>query len=301
MLEPLVIIIILNTNRRDDTLACLESLEKSNYPNQQVIILDNASNDGSIDAIHAQHPEVDIVNLTVNRGYAGNNNVGIQIALEKGADWVFVLNEDTIVDPECMHYLIENAAKDTSIGIVGPMVYHFNEPGVIQSAGGILTRHWDAIHTGSNETDLGQYHGNHFVAWISGCAILVKSDAINQIGLLDERFFYYWEETDWCFRAAEHGWKILHVPQAKIWHKGVQRNYQPSANLDYYATRNRYLFYSKHHAPLKVWGYATIQTFRTLLSYTIRPKWRYKREHRNAIWQGWVDFLRKKWGKRPNM
>jgi hypothetical protein len=297
MTEPLIICVILNTNRRDDTLECLDSLSRSTYQHFSVLVLDNHSVDGSVEAIQARYPDTQIVPIEENRGYAGNNNVGIKIALERGADWVFVLNEDTILDSECLARLVEAGEQDAQIGIVGPMVYHYDEPGYIQSAGGILGPYWQSIHLSKDEVDTGQWSTVHPVEWISGCAILVRRPVIEQVGMIDERFFYYWEETEWCLRTGKAGWKILHVPQAKLWHKGVQRNYTPKPSLLYYSTRNRLLMISNHHAPLKVWGSAWWEILRTLASWSIKPKWRDKRANRDAMWQGVLDFLRQRWGK----
>jgi hypothetical protein len=151
---------------------------------------------------------------------------------------------------------------------------------------------------GQNEKDCGQYDQVRAVDWISGCALLIKRQVVEQIGMLDERFFYYWEETDWCLRASEQGWRILHVPSAKIWHKGVQRDYRPSPNVTYYATRNHFLFMAKHRAPLSVWLFTILRTLRTLISWTVKPHWRTMREHRDAMWQGMLDFLWRRWGMR---
>ena len=175
---------------------------------------------------------------------------------------------------------------DPQIGIIGPMVYHHNEPDVIQSAGGQMNRFLEAAHIAENEPDRGQFPHPHVVDWISGCAILVRRAVIEQVGTLDERFFYYWEETEWCLRAQRAGWRIMHVPQAKLWHKGVQRDYRPSPNVTYYATRNRLLALQKHHASPLVWAHAWLQIVRTLSSWTIKPKWRDMRGHRDAMWQG---------------
>ncbi len=298
MKQPCVITIILNTNRRDDTLECLGSLTKNSYGNHRIIVLDNASIDGSSDAIRIAFPEVKIIPLTANLGYAGNNNVGIQAALGQGADWVLVLNEDTSLAVDCLEQMVMVAESDQHIGIVGPMVYHYNEKDVIQSAGGRLGRFWDASHIGQNERDQGQYSTPRSVDWVSGCAILVKRQVIEQVGMLDERFFYYWEETEWCLRTRKNGWLIFQVPAAKLWHKGVQRDYRPSPSVTYYATRNRFLMMSKHHAPLLTWIVVWWETIRTWTSWTIKPKWRSMSGHRDALWQGCVDFLRQRWGMR---
>jgi GT2 family glycosyltransferase len=296
MPEPCVITVILNTNRRDDTLACLESLGKGSYSNHHVIVLDNASTDGSAESIRSLYPDVQVIGLEKNLGYAGNNNVGIRAAIEQGADWVFVLNEDTIVDSKCIAWMIRTVEKFPQAGILGPLVYHHDEPEYIQSAGGILDAHWAPIHLGKDQIDEGQFTEPKKVDWISGCVILVKRDVIQQVGGLDERFFYYFEETDWCLRASERGWDLIHVPEAKIWHKGVQRNYHPGPRVTYYCTRNWFMLLSKHKAPLQVWAYVWIITIKTLLSWSFRSKWRSMHEHRDAMWKGTLDFLRHRWG-----
>lgn len=297
MPEPTVVSVILNTNRRDDTLECLESLSRSRYTNHQVVVLDNHSTDGSVEAICEKFPQARMVRLEENLGYAGNNNVGIQIALEMGADWVFVLNEDTVLDADCLGRLVEAGESDPKIGIVGPMVYHFDEPEYIQSGGGILGPYWQSRHLAKDEPDRGQLKETHPVEWISGCAILVRRAVIEQVGMIDARFFYYWEETEWCLRAGKAGWKIMHVPAAKLWHKGVQRFYSPKPSLYYYSTRNRMLMIAKHRAPVIVWLHALTEITRTLISWSVRPKWRGKRADRDAMWHGLLDFLRGRWGK----
>lgn len=297
---PLVISVILNTNRRADTLECLGSLQAGSYANHRAIVLDNHSTDGSVEAIRAAFPNVDVVELSENRGYAGNNNVGIQLAMERGADWVFVLNEDTVLDPACLERLLAVGESAPGIGVVGPLVYHHDEPGVIQSAGGGMSARWEGFHYGQNEPDRGQFDRPHDVQWISGCGILVRRSVIQQIGGIDERFFIYWEETEWCTRALEAGWRIVQVPAAKMWHKGVQRDYRPKPSVTYYSTRNRLLLLSTHRAPALAWATAWAQILRTLTSWTIRPKWREKRAHRDAMWRGLVDFLFRRWGPMPS-
>jgi len=250
-----------------------------------------------VKTIQIEFPDVEIIPILENLGYAGNNNVGIQAALDKDADWIFVLNEDTVLDPYCLAEMIRVGESNPKIGILGPMVYHYDEPEIIQTAGGIITKNWAGIHLAQNEKDQNQYTKPHPVEWISGCAILFRRAAIEEVGMLDARFFYYWEETEWCVRTGKAGWNIIHVPSAKLWHKGVQRNYQPNPSLFYYDTRNHLLLLYKHQAPLRAKTYTWFQLLRTLISWTIRPKWRSKKEHRNALWRGMLDFQRKRFGK----
>jgi len=299
MKSPLVVSVILNTNHRQDTLDCLASLKQNSYENHRILVLDNASNDGSVGAIRSSYPEVQIIELEKNLGYAGNNDEGIKAALDQGADWVFVLNEDTVLALDCIERLVTEGENNPQIGIVGPMVYHHNEPNVIQSAGGKMNRFYQGWHRGQNELDCGQYAHVEPVDWISGCGIMVRRELIEQVGAIDERFFYYAEEFEWCIRARKSGWKIIHVPQAKMWHKGVQRNYQPKPPIMYYWTRNRLFLLYKHHASPVAWVVTWYEMLRILASWTIRPKWKYKSAYRNAMWRGIVDFLNRRWGQMP--
>jgi GT2 family glycosyltransferase len=291
--------IVLNTNRREDTLECLASLAaQTRSRDNHIIVLDNRSQDGSIDAVKASFPETKIIPLQIDRGYAGNNNVGIRAALKYRPDWMLILNEDTILDAACLERMLAVGDSSPTIGFVGPMVFHHDEPNVIQSAGGRLGRFWESIHSGANEEDRAQFADVREVDWISGCAMLVRRSLIEQIGMLDERFYYYWEETEWCVRATRSGWRIVHAPAARLWHKGVKRDYKPGPNVTYYNTRNRFLLMSKHRSPAIVRIVAWLQTLRTLTSWTTRAKWRTSRAHRDAMWQGVVDYLLGRWGAR---
>ena len=299
MSSPLVISVVLSSNHREDTLECLTTLQHNTYPNHRIILLDNASTDGTVEAVRSQLPAVQIIELPYNLGYAGNNNVGIEAAVRQGADWIFVLNEDTVLASDCIHRLVAAGECDPTIGIVGPMVYHHDEPAVIQTAGGRLDKYYREWHLGQNEPDRGQFQQPQPVEWISGCGIMVRRAVIEQVGAIDVRFFYYVEELEWCVRASKAGWRILQVPQAKLWHKGVQRNYQPKPSMFYYATRNHLLLLLKHNAAPLAWIVTWGQFIRTLASWTLKPKWRAKREYRDAMWRGMVDFVQHRWGQMP--
>jgi GT2 family glycosyltransferase len=292
--------VILNTNRRDDTLACLDSLAHSTYSPHTSLVVNGLSTDGSFEAIQQAHPATPILPLADNRGYAGGNNAGLLWALDHGADWALVLNEDTVLAADCIARLVENGESDPRIGIVGPMVYHFDEPDVIQTAGGMLGRSWSAGLLANNEPDKGQFREPHEVEWISGCAMLLRRSLLEQVGCFDERFFIYWEEIDLCVRARQAGWRLMHVPGAKLWHKGVNRNYRPAPRVTYYTTRNHFLLLQKNHAPLGTWLRVTAGALRTLSSWTLKPKWRAMRPHRDAMLAGLWDFARHRWGMRAS-
>jgi len=295
-LSPRVITIILNTNRREDTLACLQSLQQSTYPNSEIIVLDNASTDGSVEAIKAQYPNVQIVNLEANLGYAGNNNVGIRLAIEQSADWVFVLNEDTVVEPTCIENLIRATYKNENIGVIGPMIYTFDDPPLISSAGGVIDwLHADGTNAGMGESDRGQFQAR-MVDFLNGCGMLVSKSAIEKAGLLDESFFIYYEETDWCTRIKKAGFDLWFEPSAKMKHKAPihHSNFGPSTL--YYMTRNRIRFFARHTP----WNHK-VQTLLSAMNGIVRGIFLHRREgryeHARATQWAVIHALQCHWGK----
>ena len=296
---PMVAIIILNWRQSELTLACLESVKCLTYNSKrlQIVVVDNASKDGSVEAIRDAYPGVTVIENPDNLGYAGGNNVGIRWALSNGATYILILNNDTILDPGLLNRLIVVMEDDKAIGITGPLIFHAEDPGVIQSAGGRLDKKWRGWHEGENERDEGQYDTCRQVEWLSGCALLARVEAVRQAGTFDERFFSYWEDVDWCLRISQAGWQVLNVPSAKIWHKGVQRNYQPKAYVTYYMTRNKLLTLKKHHAPVLVWLFTLFGMFKTIISWSVKSGWGSKISHRNAMLRGMTDFFMSRWGR----
>jgi hypothetical protein len=295
-MPPKIITVVLNTNRRDDTLACLESLSASNYDNLQVMVLDNASSDGSVEAISARFPAVETVRLEHNLGYAGNNNVGIRRALAQGADWVFVLNEDTLVEPDCLSTLIAAALSGPRVGVVGPMVYTFDPGQIISSAGGAIDWHIaDAPNIGMGQVDNGQFPARP-VDYINGCGLLISRVAIEAAGLIDDTFFIYFEETDWCARVRKAGFEIHFVPTAHMRHKAPITASAFGPSTLYYMTRNRLRFFARH-TPWPRWPFT--------LAHALNGAWRGYRQHRAAgrpqharatayaVWHA----LSRRWGK----
>jgi GT2 family glycosyltransferase len=287
-----VAVVILNWKKPADTLACLAEFGE----NTAVVVVDNGSGDGSVEQIREARPDVPVLALEENLGYAGGNNAGIAWALARDFEWILLINEDAILPVEALQALFEAAQNDPRVGFAGPLVLHPQPDNRIQSAGGLFDRRWQATHRGQNQVDTGQYSRIEEVAWLSGCVLLARSQMIREIGMLDERFFLYQEELEWCLRARQRGWKALFVPQAKATHAGVSANYEPKPYVTYYMTRNRFLLLAKLRAGWLIWLDAIFQTTRTFFSWTLRPKWRGKRAHRDAIWQAVVDSVRRRWG-----
>ena len=300
MTAPKVCVLILNRDRRQDTLACLESLLPNDYPNLDVVLLDNASSDDSAAAVRAAYPQtVTVIETGGNLGYAAGNNVGIEWARAHGADYVLLLNEDTIVARDFITRLVEVSQPRPEVGFLGPLVYHHDEPQLIQSAGGAITPDWRTYHLGQNQLDAGQYAQPYEVAWVTGCSILMRMSAVERIGMLDPEFFIYSEEVDWCLRAGRAGFAGLVVPSSRIWHKGVRRDYAPSPRVTYLSARNHLRLLRKHHAGRRALLRAMARNVRTLASWSVRPRWRSQRAHRDALARAMVDFWRGSFGPPP--
>lgn len=289
-----VYIIILNWNSKKDTLETIDSLERSTYSNYRIVVVDNASIDGSIEAIKNARPGIVLIENKENLGYAEGNNVGIRYVLEQKGDYIFILNNDTLVDKEAISILVKESEKDKKISVLGPKVYFYKERDIIQSAGGVLDSQFNPLHIGFKEQDKGQFAHYNAIDYISGCAMFVKREVFEKIGLLDPKYFMYWEETDFCFRTKKAGFKIQIVPQANIWHKG---GVDPTPMITYYMARNKLLFLKKHNL-----GYLNIiktcvNNVRTIVSWTIREKWKDKKTERNMLFKALIDFWLGKSGK----
>lgn len=296
---PQVVVVVLNWNRLADTLACLGSLKRLEYPNYEVVVVDNGSSDGSPAVIRQRFPKVVVIENKENLGYAGGNNVGLRYAMERSANYALLLNNDTVVDHRFLSILVGAAEDDPAVGMAGPLICYFDRPGVIWSAGGEID--WQRGTTqmiGLNEVDAGQYGRMREVHFVTGCALLVKSEVLRQVGLLDERFFAYFEETEWCVRTKRAGFKILFVPQARMWHKISPQCQSVSPTVHYYMTRNRLLFLKAIGAGLPAWLHTlVIEYLRTLVSWSIRPRWRGRRLLRNVMVRAMRDYFLKRWGK----
>lgn len=244
---PKVSIIILNWNGKEDTIECLESLKNITYPNYEILLVDNGSTDGSVEFFKERYPEIDIIENGENLGFAEGNNIGIKKAIAKRTDYVLLLNNDTIVEKDFLDKLIKVAESDPKIGIVGPTVYYYSEKNKIQSAGTKISLSKGIITTlRSNKIDSGEYSNTSEVDSIIGCALLAKSKLFETIGYLIKEYFAYWEETEWCVRARKHGYKVVYVSQAKIWHKGGSTSKKTSGFFEYHTARNMFWFMKKH-------------------------------------------------------
>ncbi|MBN8619086.1 MAG: glycosyltransferase family 2 protein [Anaerolineae bacterium] len=298
-MQPNVSIIVLNYNGREDTLACLRSLQHVTYPNLRVVMVDNASTDGTVEAVRAAHPEVTILETGANLGFTGGNNAAIKEAIQQGADYVMLLNNDTIVAPDFVSVMVEVMEKDPTIGVTGPMIYYYSNPEVIWSAGGEIDwKHGTTSMIGLNEVDLSQFGlSPRGVDFISGCALMARREVWEKVGLLDDQFFMYYEETEWCVRAGRAGYKLAVVPMAMIWHRISIEERAVSPRTYYYMVRNRLLFLHKTRATYQSWFYTITEYARTFMSWSLRPKWQNRRHLRGTMLKAVRDYSRGRYGQ----
>ncbi|HBI17371.1 MAG: hypothetical protein UR60_C0024G0006 [Candidatus Moranbacteria bacterium GW2011_GWF2_34_56] len=208
MKYPKVFIIILNYNGKNILKKTLESVYKLSYPNYQVVVVDNDSMDGSFEEARLSFGKFNFIKNNQNVGFAAGNNVAIKWALEKMADYVFLLNNDALIEKDSLTKLIDEARKDEAIGILSPVIYRGDSDKVWFSGGKINWLKMRAEHVDNiSETQ-----------YITGCAMLIKKDVFKKIGLLDEKFFLYYEDADFSFRAARAGFKLKIVKVASVFH-----------------------------------------------------------------------------------
>jgi GT2 family glycosyltransferase len=258
-----VAVVVLNWNAWPDTIACVESLLRSQRVPDHIVVCDNGSLDGSVEhlaqwmrnagscdvypsaarALAADGPvaPLALVAIDENGGYAAGNNVGLQFALARcDADFVWILNCDVIVAPDALKEMLEVAAADPSIGIVGSKLLRFDQPDTIQALGGgriiPVLCHDTQLGSGRKSESAGSdpIELDHLV----GASLLVRAAAIRDVGPIDESYFLYREETDWCIRMRRNGWRLYCCPQASVWHRQSHSIGFKSPLHDYYAVRN---------------------------------------------------------------
>ncbi|MBL4658803.1 MAG: glycosyltransferase family 2 protein [Alcanivoracaceae bacterium] len=243
-----VFTIILNWNGKTDTLECIESVLKTTYVNNQLIVVDNGSTDDSITAIKALYPDLVLLENRENLGFAEGNNIGIRYALQNGADYVFLLNNDTILDSEAHQALIDASIELDDNGIFGAKTYYYDSPDMIWFDGGF----WDPdkmkfYHDNYKQIDTGENTGLKKCDYICGCALFISAKIIDKIGFMDKNLFLTYEETDWCYRGKAQGFLSYVVSSAKVWHKiSVSFGGSNSPMQEYFFMRNS-LYWGERH------------------------------------------------------
>ena len=294
--KPLVAIIVIAYNNLGDTLECLHSLTNLRYPDCCVLLVDNASTDGTPEKVKDRYPEIAVLSNATNRGYAGGCNDGLQYAIDElEAEYCLVLNNDTVIqNPSFLDHLVDVAQHAPSVGIVAPVVRDYSPPHCVQNAGIRLS-----LSEGRAKPITQLSDRPILTDAIHGCAFLVKAEAHQKIGGFDERFYLYWEEVDYCIRVRKAGYQLLVTPNAQILHKSGGTIGGRSEHYTYYFFRNRLLLMQEHAVaaqrlflvpllPL----YALIHLFKSSReggSFVVVGK---------SLWQAWRDYREKRFGQR---
>jgi len=246
--RPRIAVVVLNWNGKTDTLECLKSIEAICYPNFETVVVDNGSVDDSVIAFRSDYPDITVLETGTNLGYAGGNNIGIRWALEHGANYVLLLNNDTVVDPYILNGFVQAAEELKDGGLFGAKIFYYDEPNTLWNAGADWVPALGQHRTrGSRQIDGIEF--NHIVesAYANGCALFASADVLLEVGLLDESYFLIYEETDLSYRARKSGYKIYFVPNAKVWHKvSVSIGGYDSPIARYFNARNQLLWAGRH-------------------------------------------------------
>ncbi|MEM2990371.1 MAG: glycosyltransferase family 2 protein [Halobacteria archaeon] len=252
---PLVYVVVLNWNRKDDTIECVGSLLEMDYPNFRIVVVDNGSDDGSVEALKARFPALEVLVNSENLGYAAGNNVGIRFALQQGAEYVLILNNDTVVDQYLLTRLIEVGETNPQAGMLAPKIYLYGDKHRIASAGS--KKRWfppgRISIIGLGREDSMVYDREQEVEYASGCAMLVNRKVFEEVGMFDPTYFVYWEDYDFCKRVRKHGYKIIYVPTARMWHKVSTSTQGDSWVKWYHIAKSTVHFYRKN---VKAWHLA---------------------------------------------
>ena len=267
---PKVAIITLNWRNYKDTIDCLNSLLKQEYPYFQIFVLDNGSHDGSVEHIEdwgkkrlgndflsvpadnaerlAPKQRVVLLKSEENTGYTGGNNLACRVAMHTNAVYIWFINNDTIQDSGALSALVSAVESNVKAGMASSKVLYFTRPDVIESIGSTLIvpigvfRH---MGQGNRDSDVSQTLIK--VPYVYGCSFLVKVALIKDVGLMDERYFLLREEGDWSIRARRKGWNLYSALNSRVWHKVASSIRKRSELFFYYVTRNTLLFMWKHY------------------------------------------------------
>lgn len=301
MPPPHVVAIVLNWNRRAETLACIESVLASDWPALTALVVDNGSDEEIVTPLAEKLREVIVVRNETNRGFAGGMNTGIQRALELGADYVLLLNNDTTVDPAMVGLLVEAAANHPRAGIVSPLNFSRSAPDVVATAG--LRANPRRAYQGKplrfGERDTGQLRGVHEVEAVVGTAMLVPVPILEKVGLLDESLYLYIEDVDWALRMRRMGYRVYVAYEAHLWHgMSASSGGRHAPLVSYYHARNTFVVCARH-APMRPMRHKLREAEILLANLLHASRCRGRLRHTRAVVAGWRDYRRQRLGPAP--
>jgi hypothetical protein len=298
--ESKVYIIVLNWNQYALTAACIRSLLCLNYRRYHVLVVDNDSSDGSVDRLKTDFgTRIELIVNERNLGFTGGNNAGIHYALAQGAEYIMLLNNDTIVAADFLDSLTAVLQSHPQVGFVAPKIYLLEDNQRIWAAGGNV-RMWLGLvgNRGRGQSDTGQFEQLTEVDFVSGCCLLTRREVLEQIGLLNDAYFAYYEDVDWCFRARAQGYQILYVPQSIIWHavgsssKGQRSQKGTLSPFVHYLVARNHLWLLRQHASKVQCLTAIPAYFCHRLIYYSAAFICLRRWHKlKSLWQGFWDGI----------
>ncbi len=251
--EPLVYVVILTFNHIDDTLECMASVLKQTYGNMRILVVDNGSTDGTPERVRAAYPDVQVIESGQNLGVPWGYNIGFAVALDAGARYVFMLNNDTVLATDTLQKVVEAAEEDDTTGMVMPKVLYYDEPSVIWAAGGRRRRFPPAIvivDEGKDERQLADKPA--LLEFAISCGLLIHRRAFEKAGLFDPGYFFYFDDWDFSERVRAHGLSIRYAPGAKMWHKVSRTTRQAGNKAAFYQVwgESTTRFYRRHGRPV---------------------------------------------------
>ena len=266
-----IAVILVNWKKYNLTSKCIDSLKKSNYKNFKIILVDNEYSEKSLIDLRNKHKELIVFKEKNNLGFAGGNNIGIRYALENDYDYIMLLNNDTEVKENFILPLVERIEKDHFLGAVQPLILNFSNKSIIWNAGGKLNKFLGLTLTRLNNNKLNSsIVFDDYTDWISGCCILIKSEILTKVGLLDEKFFNYYEDVDWSLRMKNLGYDLGFVKESIIYHHGSSSSKNKktkegviSSKIHYFNIRNHILLLKKHKNLFNFFGIVFFQIIKT--------------------------------------
>ncbi|KNY26572.1 glycosyltransferase family 2 protein [Pseudobacteroides cellulosolvens] len=294
VLEKLVCAILVNYNGVEDTRECVESLLASNYENLHIIIVDNASQKGRVEYDDIiRNEKCDILYMKQNIGFAGANNVGIRHALQYKPEYVLIINNDTVVEPNFLSPLINACNESSENGIATGKIYYFDERELIWFGGSYFdSKLCECKIDGIGKKEEERHNEKKYIPFATGCLWLIPVSVIQKVGLMSEDYFLYYEDADYCERIKKNGFRICYVPESVIYHKESRSTGKGSDLYHYYNTRNYLIFISKYCTKLQV-----IAMYFNKMIKTLKDVLR-KRIKISVAAGAWSDFLGKKFGKK---
>lgn len=290
--EPLVCVVLINYNTYNDTVECVKSILNAEYKNLRICIVDNNSEYGPIkysDIITKD--KCDIIRLATNKGFSGGNNIGISHCQRYNPDYYLILNNDTIVDKNFLKPLIECCEKKENVGIVTGKIFYYDDPSIIWFGGSYYERKLGEYKIkGIGCQDCSEYDQEGRIYYATACFWLIPAEVIKKVGKMDETYFLYYEDADYCERVKQFGYDIYYIPRSIIYHKESRTTSKGSDLYIYYTNRN-YLFFIKKYAR-KNKNVLILKRMLLILKQTIRGHINYK-----VTYRIYRDFLIEKRGK----